>query len=263
MNSITTTIPRRRLVYLYDLLKELIARDMKMRYKGSWLGVAWSFVNPILHLLIFYFLFQMVLTLNIRRYSAFAFCGMISWTWFQASLSQAAGIIKSSRELVRQPGFPSAILPVLAVANNLINFLIALPILMLVLIINGALPTLSVLALPLVMVTQFGFTLSLAYVVAAVNVFFRDTQHILTVFLQLYFFMTPVFYDASSVPERYRLLYQLNPMMHLVEAYRSILLHGQMPNGLPLIVLSLLAVLLLGTGLKIFTRASHRFVEEL
>jgi lipopolysaccharide transport system permease protein len=248
---------------LRDLLRELVVRDLKIRYKDSALGVAWSFINPLLHLLIFYFLFRLVLALNIRRYSSFAFCGMVAWTWFQASLSQAAGAIKSSRELVRQPGFPTIILPVVSVTANLINFLIALPILMLVLVAGGSQIGISILELPIIMVIQFVLTLSLAYLVAATNVLFRDTQHILGVLLQLYFFLTPVFYDASAVPERYRIFYDLNPMVHLVESYRAILLHGIEPHWMPLLFLSFVSVVLLRISLKVFIRASDRFVEEL
>lgn len=260
---LSTAFRGQKLIYLCDLLRELIARDLKVRYKDSSLGIAWSFINPFLHLLIFYFLFKLVLSLNIRRYSSFAFSGMLAWTWFQASISQAAGVIKYSRELVRQPGFPVPILPVVSVSSNLIHFLIALPILALVLILGETELNPTILLLPLVITVQLAMTLGLAYLVAAGNALFRDMQHILDVFLRLYFFLTPIFYDASIIPERFRLIYYLNPLTHLVEAYRAILLHGASPEWLPMAALGLLAVVLLYLGFRAFQRTSYRFAEEI
>ena len=253
----------RRAIYLRDLLRELIVRDMKVRYKGSVLGVAWSFMTPLLLLLVFHFIFRLVLSLNIPRYSSFAFSGMLVWGWFQLSLVQAAGAITGSRELIRCPGFPAAILPVVTVATNLIHFLLSFPVLLLFLLLNGTGLSLTILASLLVMVLQFILTLSLAYLVATANVIFRDTQHLLGVLLQLLFFLSPVFYDASTVPARYQPLYRLNPLVHLIDAYRAVLLRGTLPEGLPLLVLGVVAVGLLYVGLKVFTQTSYRFVEEL
>ncbi|TMA57854.1 MAG: ABC transporter permease, partial [Deltaproteobacteria bacterium] len=171
--------------------------------------------------------------------------------------------ITGSRELIRCPGFPAAILPVVTVATNLIHFLLSFPVLLLFLLLNGTGLSLTILASPLVMVLQFILTLSLAYLVATANVIFRDTQHLLGVLLQLLFFLSPVFYDASTVPARYQSLYRLNPLVHLIDAYRAVLLRGTLPEGLPLLALGVVAVGLLYVGLKVFTQTSYRFVEEL
>jgi ABC-type polysaccharide/polyol phosphate export permease/4-amino-4-deoxy-L-arabinose transferase-like glycosyltransferase len=253
----------RRLFYLRDLLRELVSRDMKLRYKRSVLGIAWSLFNPLAQLLIFIFLFRRVLPLNIPNYPLFVFSGVLAWSWFQSSLLLATGSITDNRELIRRPGFPAAILPVVAVTSNMIHFLLALPILLLFLVLSGLRPTGAFVALPLVIAVQFLLILSLAYLVATFHVTFRDTQHLLGVLLLLLFYLTPVFYDASTVPERYRLFYRLNPMMHMLDAYRTILIRGELPDGLSLLGLAALTAGLLGLGYAIFTRASYRFVEEL
>ena len=250
-------------IYLRDLLRELTVRDMKVKYMDSVLGIAWSLMAPLLQLLVYNFMFSLVLNLNIPNYASFAYSGMLAWTWFQASLFEAAGAITSSRELIRQPAFPVAVLPAVTVTTNLIHFLLALPILICILTASSTTPGLAILTLPIVMAVQFVLTLSLAYLVAAANVIFRDTQHLLGVLLQLLFFLTPVFYDASAVPASYQLLYRLNPMVHLVDAYRAILLHGTAPNWGSLLVLSGLAAGILYVSLRLFKRVSYRFVEEL
>jgi lipopolysaccharide transport system permease protein len=262
MGSFGTPSRRWRLTYVRDLLHELVARDMKVRYQGSTLGVVWSLMNPLMQLVVFHFIFRLVLQLNIPRYSSFAFSGMLAWSWFQASLLDASGSMLSNRELIKRPGFPVAILPVVAVTTHLIYFLLSLPILLLFLIIGGNGVKPMILVLPLIMAVQFVLTLGLGYLAAIANVMFRDAHYLLGVSLQLLFFLTPVFYDASSVPQRYQTLYQLNPMVHLVGAYRGVLIEGRLPVGFAMLALSGLAVGLLYVGLRTFMRASYRYAEE-
>ena len=147
--------------------------------------------------------------------------------------------------------------------SHLIHFLLALPVLLLFLTGGGIRQTTSILVLPLVIGVQFILTLSLAYLVATFHVTFRDTQYLLGVGLQLLFFLTPVFYDVKDIPQNYQLLYHLNPMAHLIGAYRSILISGELPNGHSLLLLGLIAITLLAIGYSVFTRASYHFVEEL
>lgn len=263
MNTTKVLLSRRQLIYHVDLLRELVVRDIKVRYKRSILGVAWSLVNPLMLLLVFQFLFHMVLSVNIPRYSSFAFSGMLAWSWFQLSMIQSAGAITGSRDLIRLPGFPLGVLPAVVVTTNLIHFLLALPVLIIVLVINGTGLSMTILAMPILMVLQFVLTLGLAYLAATANVMFHDTQHLLGALLQLLMFLSPIFYDVSMVPPRYQTLYSLNPFVHLIDAYRAILLRGTLPDGLALLVLSGIATCLLYVGLKIFMRTSYRFIEEL
>jgi lipopolysaccharide transport system permease protein len=246
-----------------DLLRELIIRDIKLMYNRSVLGIAWSLINPLLQLAIFTFLFRHVLSTRISRFSLFTFCGILAWTWFQTSLIRGAAVIVESRELLRQPGFPAAALPVVAVGTNFINFLISMSILMVVLLLEGTAPKAAFLAVPFIIAVQFVLTLSFVYFFAALNVIFRDTQHILGVLLQLYFFMTPIFYDVTSIPEHYRTLYMLNPLARLLGAYRTSLMLGEAPDWLPLLIIGLLSATLMTFSLSFFRRTSKRFVEEL
>ena len=253
-----------RLIYIRDLLRELVGRDMKLRYKRSVLGIAWTLLNPLLQLLVFLFIFNLVLPLNIPHYSSFLFAGILAWNWFQGSLNQSTGAIIDNREVLRRPGFSIAILPIVTVTSHLLHFLLALPVLVLFLMLDGSQLTSALFALPVVIALQFILTLGLAYLVATFHVTFRDTQYLLNVLLNLLFYLTPVFYEASAIPMRYQSLYWLNPMVGLIDAYRAILAHGTLPNHLiSLLVLGLCATALLVYGYVTFRRASYRFVEEL
>ncbi len=252
-----------QLIFLCDLLRELVTRAMKVKYKRSVFGVAWSLLTPLSQLLVYYFVFNLVLPLDIPNYASFVFIGTLVWSWFQASLLEAASAITGSRELIRRPGFPAVILPIVPVVTNFLHFLFALPVLVVVLVVAGTELRPMMLSLALVMLCQFVFTLSLAYLIATVNVLFRDAQHLLGVLLQLLFFMTPVFYDTRAIPAPYQLIYEINPMAQLVDLYRVVLIQGMPPDWLALLVVAVFACGLLGVGLRFFGQMNDRFVEEL
>ena len=256
-------IQMRRFVYYRDLLRELVLRDIRVRYKRSILGFAWSLANPLLYLTVFYFVFQMALAINIPRFGVFAFTGILVWSWFQTSLSQSTGAIVGSRELVRTPGFPPAVLPVAIVTSNLIYFLVALSLLLVFLLFFGNGLSYWVMMLPVLVFLQFLMTLGLAYLIAALNVLFRDIGHLVSVLLQLMFFLTPIFYDASMIPDDYQSLYRLNPMVHIIESYRSVLLETRAISLWPLAIIAFCSSVMLFAGHRIFMRLSYRFVEEL
>jgi lipopolysaccharide transport system permease protein len=253
----------RQPLYMWDLLRELAVREMKLRYKRSVLGIAWSLLNPLFQMLVFVFLSRRVLSLEIPNYPSFVFTGMLSWNWFQTAVIATTSAITGNRELIRHPGFPVAVLPVVTVTTNLIHFLLALPVPMIFLLAGGGRLTGAILMLPLVIMVQFVLILGLGYLVATVQVTFRDTQYLLGVFFSLLFYLTPVFYDASIVSSRYQSLYRLNPLLHLITAYRAILIQGDLPDPRALLTLGVLGGALLWFGHTVFTRASYRFVEEL
>ncbi len=245
-------------------MTELVLRDLNLRFKRSFLGIAWSLVTPLFQLLVLRFIFTVVLPLDIPNYTAFLFTGILVWSWFQSSLDQAAGSIVESRELVRLAGFPIAILPAVTVAANLMQFLFALPILAGFLWLGGGVPlTAAPLLLPLLLVVQFILTLSIAYLVAALYVNFRDVRHLLNIGLMLGFYLTPVFYELKQAPDQYSLFYHLNPMAQLIGAYRDILLHGRAPNFVALAGVAAASGVLLALSYKLFARASSTFVDEL
>ncbi len=253
----------REVLHLRDLIYQLVGRELKVRYKRSVIGIAWTLLNPLLQLLVFATIFRSVLKLNVPHYASSVFCGLMVWTWFQTSLTEATGVINANATLIRQPGFPSIILPIVTILVHMIHFVLALPVLLVFLLIDGVTPQTYIWELPLLMLLQLGFTAGLSYILAAISVTFYDTKYTVGVLLQILFYATPIFYDISLVPDRYKFWYWLNPMSHLVSAYRAVLLENAQPNLLPLLAIGVgsLGLFLLGRGY--FIAQSDRFVEKI
>ncbi len=252
-----------RFLYWRDLLRELVARDLKMRYQRSVLGLGWSLLKPLSQLLVFSFVFNKVLPLNIPHYTTFVFAGVLAWSWLASALMSGVLSITGNPELVRRPGFPTYLLPVLAVLSNCMHFLLALPVLLVFAVIDAGMLGLSMLALPAVMVVQLLFTLALSYVLAACHVYFRDTQHFVGIAIMLGFYVTPVFYAPIKSHEAYGFLTQFNPMALILTGYRDILIDHRWPEAEPLLVLCLILVPVMALALMLFNRVSTRFAEEL
>jgi lipopolysaccharide transport system permease protein len=252
-----------RLLYLRDLLRELVLRDMKLRYKGALSGVVWSLFNPLTQLLVFSFVFSKAVPVKIAHYPSFVFVGLLVWTWFQTSLYVGTETFTRNRDLVRRPGFWSGILPVVRVTADLVHFLFAVPLLGVFVLVSGCTWGPSLLLLPVIIALQYALTLGAVYLVATMHVTFRDTQHLLGVFLMLAFYLTPVFYNTTAVPAAYRALYDLNPVAHLLSAYRAILLEGAWPSWASLGIITVAAALLLLVGFSAYERSSRYFADEL
>lgn len=253
----------RQVTYLRDLLRELVGRELKLRYKRSVLGMVWSLLVPLAQLMVFVFLSRSVLKLDIPNYPLFVLVGLLGWTWFQSSLLIGTTVITDNRSLIRRPGFPAAILPAVTVVTSLIHYLLALPVLFIFALFSGVQPGPALLAFPVIIAVQFLFTLGLTYLLASLHVTFRDLQHLLGIVLTLLFYLTPVFYSAQNVPPQFHALFSANPVAHLLEAARRVLLDGQWPDWSGLLLLGAGSLALLWGSLAMFARSSTRFTEEL
>jgi ABC-type polysaccharide/polyol phosphate export permease len=220
-------------------------------------------MTPLLFLLIFYFLFTKVIDLQIPRYATFVFIGIIVWGWTQTALLQAVTSISGNPGLVNQPSFPLPALPVIAVTSALLNLLIALPLMLALAWVEGARPSLALASLPLVIGVQFLLILGVAYLVAAVNVAFRDIEQVLPILLQLGYYITPVFFSLARVPPQFVPLFRANPMASLMTNYRRVVMDGSWPIWSELGLVLALALILLVVGIHYFQRARFRFLEEL
>lgn len=248
---------------IFNLLRQLVSREMKLLYKRSLLGIAWTLISPLLQLAALAFVFQVVIPVEVPNYASFVFCGLLVWNWFQSAMFQSTGSIVANASLVRQPRFPSAILPVVTVTVGFIHFLLALPILIIFLMIDGVHIKSVALLLPLLQLIQSCFTITLGYFLSALNVTFRDTQHILNVVLLFLFYLTPVFYSIDGVPDEYLFIYNFNPMSCLISAYRSILLDGIYPDFHAILRILVCTLILLPISYQYFKYQSCKFSEEL
>lgn len=256
-------VTHRRWQHARDLVIVLVERDLKILYKRSSLGFGWALVTPLVQLLIFSFVFHRVLAIKIENYPSFVFIGVLVYGWFQSALGQSSGMITGSRALVTQPGFPLTLLPHVMVGVRFFHFAVALPILFVLLWSAGVRPGWSWLSLPVLVGVQYLLIVALSYPLASINVIYRDTQHIVGVALQMMIFITPVFYSLENVmPEHARWFY-LNPMVGLLQSWRSVLLDDRWPDPLILGGLLTLGFVLLVLGRNLFMRQSYLFAEEL
>ncbi|MBI2955064.1 MAG: ABC transporter permease [Chloroflexi bacterium] len=253
----------RSIHYQLDLMSNLVARDMKLRYKGSVLGLLWSLLQPAALIAVYSFLFTRVITLDIPNYVPFLVAGVLPWNWFATSLDFASDSLLANRELIKKAVFPSEMLMVAAVTSNLLILALGTLVLLAFLVVSGIALTPAALFLPIIVAIQYSFTLGLALIVSMLNVYFRDIRHLLGVALFAWFFLTPVFYDEAQVPAAYHGLYVLNPMAHIINFYRDVLLFGRIPNGLLLLQLIFVSAIVLGFGLTVFRQHKSGFAEEL
>lgn len=251
------------LEHFCDLLSQLVTRDLKLMYKRSALGITWTFITPLLQLVTFSFLFYAVLGVKQPNYASWAFTGLLAWNWFQMSLLAASRSITENGVFLMQPRFPSVILPLSAAVTWLIHLLVAVPAILLLYWINGITIAPTAALLPGLLLLQFAITITLAYPLAALSVTFRDTHHILNIVLSLAIHLTPVFYSISIVPQQFVGFYKLNPMSHLIEAYRAILIDGCFPDWRGLFVIAVMSVIVFPVGFLFFRRQSSKFAEEM
>jgi len=249
--------------HLADLFSVLVSRDLKILYKRSSLGFGWALVTPLLQLFIFSFVFRHALQMHVENYASFVFIGVLVFGWFQGALSLCGGLITGSKSLVNQPGFPLTLLPHVMVSVRMFHLLIALPVLFGLLWWQGIRPAWSWISLPGLMAVQYLLIVGLAYPLAALNVIFRDTQHIVAVLLQLIMFVTPVFYSLDQVPPSLHAWFHLNPMVSLIQSWRDVLLHGNWPDALVMGKLLAVGSMLLFVGRRTFVNQSDSFAEEL
>lgn len=255
-------IDGRRVRHRADLLRELVARDLRLRYRRSVLGVAWSQLSPLVLLGVLTFVFRKVVPLDIPHYALFVYVGLLAWTWFSGALSGVTGAIVDNRDLVRRPGFPVALLPVSTSLTHVAYFTLAMPVVLIATQFERGL-SVTLLALPLIALVQFLVVLGPGYLLASLEVEFRDVGHLIAVALIPMFYATPVFYSAAQVPARYRTVYGLNPVNRLITAYRDVVVDGRWPDPVPLLVLAVASTALVVVGRRVFERGAHRFAEQL
>jgi lipopolysaccharide transport system permease protein len=217
------------------LIQSLVARELKARYRGSVLGFVWSFVNPLLLLSIYSFVFTTIMRNNDqpKPFAVFLFCGLLPWTWFSASLTEATSSLINGGNLIKKVLFPAEVLPLVSVLTNMVHFFLGLPILIAFLLVYRHYPRPeSLLWFPVAVIIQLVFTSALALILAALAVHFRDIKDILSNLLTLWFFATPIIYPwfQPSV-QKFHLFFDINPFTHLAVTYQEILFFNKGPVG--------------------------------
>jgi ABC-2 type transport system permease protein len=257
----------RELVSYRELVYNLTVRDLKLKYKGSVLGIAWSLLNPLLMMTIYTAVFSVFLrAVNVQNYWALVLGGLLPWVFFSNSITTATVSFIRSPNLITKIYFPIESLPIAAVLANFINFLISLAVLLVILGFVGLIGP-SVILLPVILLAHLAITLGLATAIAAITVYFRDLEHLVVIGLTAWFYLTPVLYplDPSALPAgagKYIHYLQLNPLSWLFESYHSVLFYKTWPDPTTFSLMLAFALVSLVAGYFLFARLRARIPEE-
>jgi len=256
-----------QLVRYRGLIQSLVARDLKARYRGSVLGFFWSFVNPLLLLLIYSFVFTYLLqnrSKDIQPYAVFMFTGLLPWTWFSSSLNEATGSLISGGNLIKKVLFPAEVLPIVSILSNMVHFLFGLPILIGFLAWYRIIPDWPQLPWFFVIVAiQLLFTAGLSLILSALAVHFRDVRDLVQNLLTFWFFATPIIYWYGEEQfKQYKLYFDINPFSHLAISYQEILFfQGGFGHWKWLLALGGASVVLFLAAYWLFDRLRDSFAE--
>ena len=249
------------------LIQSLVARDLKARYRGSILGFFWSFVNPLLLLSIYTFVFAYIIPNEEERtkpYAVFMFCGLLPWTWFSSSLLEASGSLISGGNLIKKVLFPAEVLPIVSVLANMVHFFLGLLILAVFFVYYRHVPDLAGLFwFPVAVAVQLVFTLALALLLSALTVHFRDIRDLLANLLTFWFFATPIVYPYFlDTVASFRWLFDYNPFFHLAASYQEILYFvGPVGHVRWLLALGVASAALFVFAYWVFDRLRDSFAE--
>jgi|TARA_B100000795_G_scaffold54424_1_gene35654 lipopolysaccharide transport system permease protein len=246
-----------------------VKREFQSKYRNSLLGAVWMVINPLAMILVYTVIFSQVMGAklpsieNTFSYSIYLCAGILTWGFFAEITSRAQNMFLDQANLLKKLSFPRLCLPVIVVANASLNFAIIFVLFTLFLLLTSNFPGWTFLALFPVLVIQTAFAIGLGMCLGVLNVFFRDVGQFFGVVLQFWFWLTPIIYPITILPERYWPLMSLNPMARLVDAYQSILVSNQWPNWYTLLPVVVLAVLLCCLGFRLFRKHAGEMVDEL
>ena len=248
-----------------ELLKTSVKKDIGGKYKHSFLGVLWSFINPLLQILVYALIFPLVMKNggSYKDYTVFMVCGLIPWAYFTTVINRASFIMIENGNILKKVYFPRSILPLSLVTSETINFLVSCIIILAFIVIKGFGISKFILFFPLVLLIQYVLLLGIALIFSAVTVYMRDIQHFIGVVLQLLFYATPIVYSIDTIPENFRWILKWNPMTYIIEGYRAIFYNQTMPDLKALGILGVISILILIVGYLLFNKLQKRFAEEL
>jgi lipopolysaccharide transport system permease protein len=246
-----------------ELLYFLVWRDVKVRYKQTVLGVAWVVLQPLLTMMVFTVIFSYLVRVpsDGLPYPLFAFTALLPWTYFNQALTRGGAGLVSNANLISKVYFPRLLIPLSAAVAPLVDFLLSFVILLGLMVYYGVTPAWGVLALPLFMLLALMTALAMALLLSPLHAQYRDVGHIIPFLAQFWMYASPVIYPVSLIPEQWRLLYSLNPMVGVIEGFRWALLDHDKPDFRVMIVSALVVFVLLSVGVVLFRRAERTFAD--
>ena len=246
-----------------------VKREFQTKYRNSLLGAAWNILNPLSMILVYTVIFSEVMKARLPgvestyAFSIYLCTGILTWGLFAEVANRATGMFVENANLLKKLCFPRLCLPIVVVCNGLLNFAIVFGLFLLFLVFSGHLPGWPLLGLLPLLALQVLFAIGLGITLGMINVFFRDVGQFFGIFLTFWFWLTPIVYPLSILPERLQALMHWNPMFRLISAHQDILVYHRWPNWWSLWPVFVLALLLCAWGLYLFRQRSGEMVDEL
>ncbi|MCI6265425.1 MAG: ABC transporter permease [Erysipelotrichaceae bacterium] len=245
-----------------EFLKSNVKKDIRGKYKGSFLGVLWSFINPLLSVLVYAIVFPYIMRIKVENYLIYLITGIIPWTFFTSSINMGMISILSNADIIKKVYFPRIILPISTVTSCLVNFLISCVIILLFCIGSGLGISIHLLWLPLIAIIQYVMLLGFTFILSAIEMYMRDIEHIVNFILSMAFYVTPILYTPDIFPDNLAWVLKVNPMSYLVNAYRSIFFYQKMPDMIGLLIVGVFSIAIFLIGYLIFEKLQKGFAEE-
>lgn len=252
----------KRLYDYRELLKTSVSKEIRGKYKNSFLGVIWSFLNPLLQIAVYALVFPLIMQTD-DNYVIFLVCGLIPWLFFSNAINKAAFTIIENGGIIKKVFFPREILPISVVTSECVNFIISTVIILAFILLTGYGFSWYIIFYPLILLIQFVVTLGFAFFLSAITVYVRDLAHFVGVALQLLFYATPICYASGRIPADYQWIMNFNPMAYVIDGYRAIFYDKVMPNMQELGILFGIGLLLCIIGYLVFNKLQKGFAEQL
>lgn len=246
-----------------ELLKTSVKKEIRGKYKNSFLGVLWSFLNPLLQIGVYALIFQMILKNPKENYAIFLCCALIPWTFFSTTISRAAFNCVENGNILKKVYFPREILPISVVTSEVVNFLISTIIILAFVTLGGIGISKYIIFYPLILLAQYILLIGISFIISSICVYLRDLQHFIGIFLQLMFYATPIVYSVDAIPDNFKWILQINPMTYIIEAYRNIFYEKAMPDLQPIFIMILISLGICVVGYLIFNKLQKGFAEQL
>ena len=241
----------------------MVKRDLKVRYRGSLLGYAWSMLNPLLSMTVLATIFSHVVKIDTASYPLYVLSGLITWNMFSQSIGAGVNSIINNSFILRKVAVPSWVFPTASISSAALNSVLALvPYVLISLVLRHPI-TLAFIQLPVIFILYFLFIHGLVMILSSLNVIFRDVGHVVEPVLQIIFYGSPVLYAPSVIPEKIRSLLVFNPISHYIEAVRAALYTGEWISAQNLLVLLMLAVVSPALGRLVYQRTRDNFIYAL
>lgn len=243
-----------------NLLRELVIRDIKKKYRRSFLGILWSLLNPLLMMVVITIVFSSVFRFDIENFPIYLLTGQIMFSFFSEATSMAMTSIIANASLIKKVYIPKYIFPLSRVLSSFVNLLFSLIAIVIVMMVTKVKITWSMLLFPLPLLYILIFSIGVGMILSAMSVFFRDMVHIYGVILAAWNYLTPIFYPVKIIPNKYRIFIEYNPLYYMVECFRSIILYGNLPDLKFNLICIMSCVFSLIIGIYVFYKNQDKYI---